>query len=145
MELKVIFYVLLALGWLVSKALTARQKSGSSGAPETEQAPASSRNPGSRELSKELRERRVQRHTPGKVRSDFPERVIRSQRADMAMQPSGFIEEAGYVQIENSPGDTIVPTSASQDSESIADEIRKGQIDWRRQVIISELLTKKYV
>jgi len=145
MELKVVFYVLLALGWLVSKALAARQKSDPS-APEKVPAPKSSRPAGSGELPRELRERSGRRDPLSNKRSpDIPNRTMVSQRAEKAEDSTVFFLEGGQILDDNIPEVVTEPGSVSRFSENLADEIRSGNIDWRRQVIISELLTKKYV
>lgn len=145
MELKVIFYVLLALGWLVSKALAARQKA-VAGAPEKVSAPKSSMPAGSGKLSGEWRENRGKRD-PLKVTrgNEIPREKLRPQRQDIMPVLSEYFVEGGSVQQDDLPEDLIIHSPASRPVESIADDIRSGQIDWRRQVIISELLTKKYV
>lgn len=145
MELKVIFYILLALGWLVSKALAARQKP-VAGAPEKAPVPKSSGPEGSGELSREWREGRSKRNPLMEIRGNGTPRMKLNSNWQKALPVStDYFEEGGEVQHQDLPEDLIIQSSALCPSDCIADEIRSGQLDWRRQVIITELLTKKYV
>ena len=145
MELKVVFYILLAIGWLVSKALAARQKS-SDGTSEKVPSPDSSMPAGSGELSGDWRKGSGKRNPMRSTRgNEIPRLKLKPQRQEMVSDPKDYFIEGGMQLPEIIAEDSFIQGASPLASDSLADEIRSGQIDWRRQVIFAELLTKRHV
>ncbi len=136
MEVKVLVYILVGVLWLFSKLLKMKK-------PEQEAAP--------RTAEKRLDGNERPGKLPVKTRRFSTEkskaRMPVSLESERGLERlSGLESPEPYASISASdPGLAADMPAAPFDAAGIAEEIRNGDIDWKRAVVINELLFKKVV
>lgn len=140
MEFKTIVYIVAGAIWLLSRFLQKREPEENQGkgaglpAPSGESSPQPVRQGHSRKvpprptMTAQRQSRTSREFLPSSVSLEVP-----------ASTPASHVMAVPQVSAQEPAQGSVSPS----DAELISDEIRNGRIDWRRSLIISELLGKR--
>lgn len=142
MEFKTIVYIIVGVLWLLSRFFQKDKQGQESVGPRKTPTPSSQDFPETvrRTVSKPFAQRRpvVDKRRP----VSLEEQYLNAPAVSLESPLSSVITPPALQEISGTPGNEESTSSASL-ARQIADEIKNGQIDWRRSVIISELINRK--